>query len=57
MSDAREAFADLPHDERLPLSAAIREASDAGEPPAASGGEDAQAFEAIAAQLLQVLAH
>jgi len=42
---------------RLPLSLAIREASDAGEPPAASGGEDAQAFEAIAAQLLKPLTH
>jgi len=42
---------------RLPLSQAIREASDAGQPPAASDGEEAQAFEAIAAQLLKALAH
>ena len=37
---------------RLPLSLAIREASDAGTPPAASDGPDAQAFAAIAAKLL-----
>jgi ATP-binding protein involved in chromosome partitioning len=42
---------------RLPLSLAIREASDAGQPPAASSGEDADAFNVIAAQLLKVLAH
>jgi ATP-binding protein involved in chromosome partitioning len=42
---------------RLPLSLAIREASDAGEPPAASGGPDAQGFEAIAAKLLETVAH
>ena len=42
---------------RLPLSLAIREASDAGEPPAASGGPDAQAFEAIATQLLEAVTH
>ena len=42
---------------RLPLSLAIREASDAGSPPAASGGPDAEAFEAIATQLLEVVAH
>jgi ATP-binding protein involved in chromosome partitioning len=40
---------------RLPLSLGIREASDAGRPPAASGGEDAQAFEAIAAKLVAAL--
>ena len=42
---------------RLPLSLAIREASDAGDPPAASEGPEAQAFAAIAAQLLAALAH
>jgi ATP-binding protein involved in chromosome partitioning len=42
---------------RLPLSLAIREASDAGQPPAASGGPDAAAFEAIAAKLLTALTH
>ena len=40
---------------RLPLSLAIREASDAGEPPAASGGAEADAFRAIAAKLLEAV--
>ena len=40
---------------RLPLSLTIREASDAGNPPAALGGTEAEAFAAIAAKLLQVL--
>ena len=40
---------------RLPLSLAIREASDAGNPPAASGGPEAQAFNEIARQLLEAL--
>jgi ATP-binding protein involved in chromosome partitioning len=38
---------------RLPLSVAIREESDAGRPPAASAGPEAQPFAAIAAKLLQ----
>jgi len=42
---------------RLPLSPAIREASDAGEPPAASAGPQAEAFNAIAAKLLETVAH
>jgi ATP-binding protein involved in chromosome partitioning len=42
---------------RLPLSLAIREASDAGTPPAASNGPDAEAFAAIAAKLLEAVAH
>jgi ATP-binding protein involved in chromosome partitioning len=42
---------------RLPLSLSIREASDAGEPPAASGGPDAEPFEAIAAKLLELVRH
>jgi ATP-binding protein involved in chromosome partitioning len=42
---------------RLPLSLAIREASDAGRPPAASNGTEAEAFEAIAAKLLEGVAH
>lgn len=42
---------------RLPLSPAIREASDAGEPPAASAGPEAEAFNAIAAKLLETVAH
>ena len=40
---------------RLPLSLAIREASDAGHPPAGTGGAEAEAFEAIAAKLLETL--
>jgi ATP-binding protein involved in chromosome partitioning len=42
---------------RLPLSAAIRAASDAGDPPAAHDGPVADAFAAIAAQLLAAVAH
>jgi ATP-binding protein involved in chromosome partitioning len=42
---------------RLPLSLAIREQSDAGNPPAAGDGADAQAFAAIATQLLAAVAH
>ena len=41
----------------LPLSLAIREASDAGNPPAASDGPEAEAFAAIAAKLLAAVAH
>jgi ATP-binding protein involved in chromosome partitioning len=40
---------------RLPLSPAIREASVAGNPPAAGGGADADAFATIAQQLLESL--
>ena len=40
---------------RLPLSLAIREASDEGNPPAASSGPEAEAFDKIAARLLQTL--
>jgi ATP-binding protein involved in chromosome partitioning len=42
---------------RLPLSLSIREASDAGMPPALSGGPDAEPFSAIAQKLITVLAH
>ena len=42
---------------RLPLSLAIREASDAGNPPAASSSAEADAFTAIAEKLLAVLTH
>ena len=42
---------------RLPLSLSIREASDAGQPPAAVGGPDAGAFEAVAAKLLEAVPH
>jgi len=40
---------------RLPLSLAIREASDAGNPPAASNGSEADAFATIAAKLLEAV--
>jgi ATP-binding protein involved in chromosome partitioning len=40
---------------RLPLSLAIREASDAGRPPALSDSSEASAFSAIAAKLLEAL--
>ena len=40
---------------RLPLSPSIREASDAGHPPAAGEGADAEAFAAIAAKMLEAL--
>ena len=40
---------------RLPLSLAIREASDEGNPPAASTGGEADAFDEIAARLLEML--
>jgi ATP-binding protein involved in chromosome partitioning len=40
---------------RLPLSLAIREASDAGTPPAAGQGAEADAFAEIAAKLLELL--
>ena len=42
---------------RLPLSLTIREASDAGDPPAASNEPESQIFAALAAQLLAALAH
>src|SRR5262245_60439195 len=40
---------------RLPLSLTIREASDAGQPPAASEGAEADAFGALAERLLEAL--
>jgi ATP-binding protein involved in chromosome partitioning len=40
---------------RLPLSPAIREASDAGHPPAATAGPDSELFAQIAAKLLESL--
>ena len=42
---------------RLPLSLAIREASDAGKPPAADETAEADAFAAIAAKLLEAVTH
>ena len=56
---AEEAAAEMgvPFLGRLPLSLTIREASDAGKPPAASDGPEADAFSAIAAKLLEAVAH
>jgi ATP-binding protein involved in chromosome partitioning len=56
-AEAAAAEMEVPFLGRLPLSLSIREASDAGEPPAASGGPDGKLFEAIAAKLLEVVAH
>ena len=56
-AEAAAAEMGVPFLGRLPLSLAIREASDAGRPPAASGGVDADAFEAIAAKLLDAVTH
>ena len=42
---------------RLPLSLAIREASDAGQPPAASDGPESEAFADLAAKLLAAVTH
>jgi ATP-binding protein involved in chromosome partitioning len=56
-AEAAAAEMDVPFLGRLPLSLAIREASDAGEPPAASDGPEADAFAAIAAQLARAIAN
>src|SRR5947209_9645758 len=54
---AQAAAADMgvPFLGRLPLSIAIREASDAGMPPAATDAAEAHAFKQIAAKLLELL--
>jgi ATP-binding protein involved in chromosome partitioning len=39
----------------VPLTLAVREASDAGEPPAAGGGEEAEPFLEIAAKLAEMV--
>jgi len=49
--EAAAAEAGIPFLGRIPLSLAVREASDAGSPPAAGDGEGADAFRAIAAQV------
>jgi ATP-binding protein involved in chromosome partitioning len=56
-AEAAAAEMGVPFLGRLPLSVAIREASDAGLPPAASNGAEADAFSAIAAKLLAAVAH
>jgi len=55
-AEAAAAEMGIPFLARLPLSLAIREASDAGRPPAAGDGPEAQAFDAIAAKLLEAIA-
>jgi ATP-binding protein involved in chromosome partitioning len=47
----------IPFIGRIPLRLSIREASDAGMPPAAGDGEDADLFGAIAARLLEEVNH
>jgi len=54
-AEAAAAELGVPFLGRLPLSIAIREASDAGTPPAASSGPDADAFAALASKLLDAL--
>jgi ATP-binding protein involved in chromosome partitioning len=56
-AEAAAAEMGVPFLGRLPLSLAIREASDAGRPPAAGDGPEADAFKAIAAQLLAAITH
>jgi ATP-binding protein involved in chromosome partitioning len=56
-AEAAAAEMGVPFLGRLPLSLEIREASDAGTPPAAADGPEAAAFAAIAAKLLEAVAH
>ena len=54
-AEAAAAEMGVPFLGRLPLSLAIREASDAGAPPAAAPGPEADAFAALARKLLETL--
>src|SRR5215210_4635360 len=54
-AEAAAARLGVPFLARLPLSAAIRAASDAGTPPAAGEGPEAAAFERLAGKLLDAL--
>ena len=54
-AEASAARMDIPFLGRLPLSPSLREASDAGQPPAAGDGPAAEAFSAIASRLLTEL--
>jgi ATP-binding protein involved in chromosome partitioning len=56
-AEAAAAEMQIPFLGRLPLSLALREASDAGTPLTGPGGPEFDAFAAIAAQLLQAVAH
>jgi len=55
-AEATAAEMGVPFLGRLPLSLAIREASDAGNPPAASEGPEAEGFAVIATQLARAVA-
>src|SRR5436190_4188327 len=54
-AEAAAAEMGVPFLGRLPLTLAIREASDAGAPPAASAGAESEAFAALASKLLEAL--
>jgi len=56
-AEAAAAELGVPFLGRLPLALSIREASDAGTPPATGDGPEADAFKEIAAKLLDALAH
>ena len=56
-AEAAAAEMGVPFLGRLPLSLSIRENSDAGRPPAAGDGPEAEAFAEIAAKLLAAVAH
>jgi ATP-binding protein involved in chromosome partitioning len=56
-AEAAAAEMGVPFLGRLPLSLTIREASDAGKPPAGGDGPEAEAFAAIAAKLLEAVTH
>lgn len=55
-AEAAAKVLDIPFLGRIPLTGAIRAASDAGDPPAAGDGEAAELFRALAARLLERLA-
>ena len=54
-AEAAARVMDIPFLGRIPLRIAIREASDAGRPPAAGEGEEADIFRALAVKLLEQL--
>ena len=56
-AEAAAAEMGVPFLGRLPLSLAIREASDAGVPPAGGEGDDAKSFKEIAGKLLDAVTH
>jgi ATP-binding protein involved in chromosome partitioning len=55
-AEAAAKVMDIPFLGRVPLTLAIRRASDAGTPPAAGEGEEAQVFAGLAQRLLEQLA-